>query len=219
MKIARPFTKKRASQIMNLLILMYEKPISELYANSDYEFLFAVIMSAQTTDLQVNKLTKILYNKYTSLSSFALAPEDELIKDMSKIGLYRTKAKNIQATAKILIEKWNGKVPNSLEEISKLPGAGKKTANVVTGDYFKNNQGIAVDTHVIRLANRLGLSKEKTPEKIEENLKKLFPKKEWANMSLRLILYGRYYFRANGETSKLEWQIKTKPPLWEFVLF
>jgi endonuclease III len=187
----------RAKAILQVLQELYPEPKAELNYTHDYEFLFAVIMSAQTTDKQVNKLTDKLYLKYQSLDSFANSDLDQLILDMSSIGLFRAKAKNIKAAAKMLIDEFGSKVPDTIEEIIKIPGAARKTANVVTGDYFKKNYGIAVDTHVIRLSNNFGLTKHQDPLKIEQDLKKLFPKSQWANMSLRLILYGRYYYPAH----------------------
>ncbi len=188
--------KQKAKLIIEILTQLFPDPKPELNATKDYEFLFAVIMSAQTTDKQVNKLTDKLFLKYPTLESFANANLEELSINMSSIGLYKQKAKNIILSANILIQQHEGKVPNSLIDISNLHGAGKKTANVVTGDWFGNNQGIAVDTHVIRLSNNLGLTKNKEPLKIEEDLKKLFPQQQWSKMSLRLILYGRYYYPA-----------------------
>lgn len=189
--------KQRVLSIFNILKELYPDPKAELNASSDYEFLFAVIMSAQTTDKQVNKLTDTLFIKYPTLESFADAEIEQLALDMNSIGLYRAKAKNLISTANTLILKFNSQVPNSIEDISSLDGAGRKTANVVTGDWFKNNQGIAVDTHVMRLCKNFGLSKHIDPLKIEQDLMKLFPKAHWSMMSLRLILYGRYYFPAH----------------------
>ncbi|MGL4759719.1 MAG: endonuclease III [Patescibacteria group bacterium] len=200
--------KQKARLILEILTSLYPDPKAELNASSDYEFLFAVIMSAQTTDKQVNKLTEKLFLKYNSLESFIKTEIEDLANDMRSIGLYKSKANNIHQTAKILINEHNSVVPNDLDSLIKLPGVGKKTANVVLGDWYNNNVGIAVDTHVTRLANNLGLTKSRNPLKIEEDLKKLFPKDQWAKMSLRLILYGRYFYPAHlyeheGPLSKL----------------
>jgi endonuclease III len=176
--------KQKAQLILQLLTELYPEPKAELNASNDYEFLFAVIMSAQTTDKQVNKLTDRLFVKYPTLEAFATANLEELAVDMASIGLYRQKAKNLILTAVILINEYEGKVPNSLEAISALHGAG--------------NQGIAVDTHVMRLANNFGLTKHSEPLKIEEDLKQLFPQDQWSMMSLRLILYGRYHYPARS---------------------
>jgi endonuclease III len=188
--------KQRASIILEVLSKLYPNPQAELNYTHDYEFLFAVIMSAQTTDIQINKLTDKLFIKYPTLQSFADANLEELTQDMNSIGLYRAKAKNLKAAANLIIEKYNSTVPNSIEEIMTIPGAARKTANVVTGDYFNMNEGIAVDTHVIRLSQNFGLTKNTDAIKIENDLKKLFPKNQWGKMSLRIILYGRYYYPA-----------------------
>jgi endonuclease III len=190
--------KERASIMFEVLKELYPQPKAELNYTHDYEFLFAVIMSAQTTDIQINKLTDKLFIKYPSLQSFADANIEELTTDMNSIGLYRAKAKNLKAAANLIIDKYNSQVPNSVDEIMTIPGAARKTANVVTGDYFNMNEGIAVDTHVIRLSQNFGLTKHKDANKIEQDLKKLFPKSEWGKMSLRIILYGRYYYPARS---------------------
>jgi endonuclease III len=203
--------KERAKHILKILQKLYPDPQAELDYNHDYEFLFAVIMSAQTTDKQVNKLTSKLFLKYNTLDSFANSNIIELEKDMSSIGLYKAKALNIKTTASILIYLHNSKVPNTPQELLNLPGVGRKTANVVLGDYFKLNHGIAVDTHVKRLSKNFGLSKQTNPDKIEEDLKKLFPKTEWSKMSLRMILYGRYYYPAH--------KANDTGPLQEYVVY
>jgi endonuclease III len=189
---------QRSKEILSILTELYPNPLPDLDYTHDYEFLFAVIMSAQTTDKQINKLTSTLFVKYPNLESFANADLDILIKDMSSIGLYRAKAKNLVAAAKMLIQDFDSKVPSTIEEITLIPGAARKTANVVIADLFNQNVGIAVDTHVIRLSNNFGLTKHQDPIKIESDLKKLFPKSHWGKMSLRIILYGRYYYPARS---------------------
>jgi endonuclease III len=191
--------KQRAKEILTILSELYPNPLPELDYTHDYEFLFAVIMSAQTTDKQINKLTSTLFIKYPTLVSFAEAELDQLMVDMSSIGLYRAKAKNLVAAAKILIDTFDSKVPSTLEEIMLIPGAARKTANVVIADLYNQNVGIAVDTHVIRLSNNFGLTVHQDPLKIESDLKKLFPKSHWGKMSLRIILYGRYYYPARSK--------------------
>lgn len=191
--------KQRAKEILTILTELYPNPLPELDYTHDYEFLFAVIMSAQTTDKQINKLTSTLFIKYPTLESFAQADLEQLMIDMSSIGLYRAKAKNLIAASKMLIESFDSKVPSTLEEIMLIPGAARKTANVVIADLFNQNVGIAVDTHVIRLSNNFGLTKHQDPIKIESDLKKLFPKSHWGKMSLRIILYGRYYYPARSK--------------------
>jgi endonuclease-3 len=191
--------KEKATLIYAKLVELFPNPETELTYTHDYEMLFAVIMSAQTTDVQVNKLTDKLYEKYRSLEDFANADLEILTKDMSSIGLYRAKAKNVQAAARLLIEKFDSKVPQTMEELITIPGAARKTANVVMHHLFNNPQGIAVDTHVKRLSKQLGLTKHDDVKKIEQDLMKLFPQQEWGNFSIRLILYGRYYSPARGK--------------------
>lgn len=203
--------KQKAAEVYTILCKLFPEPETELAFTHDYEFLFAVIMSAQTTDKQVNVLTEKLYEKYRSLEDYVRADINVLMKDMSSIGLYRAKAKNIQAAAKLLIEKYDRKVPNTMEDLMSIPGAAKKTANVVMHHLFDDPQGIAVDTHVKRLAKQLGLTRHDEPLKIEEDLKKLIPQPEWGNFSIRLILYGRYYSPARGK-------IDPNEPLREYKL-
>lgn len=190
--------KARAKRIVEILRQEFPDPKTELNYTRPYEFLFAVIMSAQTTDKQVNKVTETLFKKYTSLDDYVNASLEEFQNDIKNIGLYKGKAKNILATAQILKEKYNGEVPRSIEEIIALPGAARKTANVVTYHLFGMNEGIAVDTHVRRLSQQLGLTTNDDPVKIEKDLMEILPKEEWGGFSFRLILYGRYKWPARG---------------------
>jgi endonuclease-3 len=193
--------KEKAKKIIEILKKEYPKAQTELtyHKNRPYEFLFAVIMSAQTTDKQVNKVTDVLFEKYTKLEDYVKADPAEFAKDISSIGLYKGKAKNIQATAGILLEKYGGKVPETIEEIIELPGAARKTANVVTHELFGKNYGIAVDTHVRRLSQALGLTKNDDVKKIEKDLMAIIPQEEWGDFSRRLILYGRYHWTARSK--------------------
>lgn len=193
--------KQKAKEILKVLKELYPTALSELVFNKDkpYEFLFAVIMSAQTTDKQVNKVTETLFEKYTSLEQIASCPVEEFAKDISSIGLYRGKAKNIVATANILKDTYNGAIPKTMEQLLELPGVARKTANVVLGQLYGINEGIAVDTHVKRLSNLLGLTSNTDPKKIEKDLMELIPKEEWSEFSLRLILYGRHYWTAKDK--------------------
>lgn len=196
--------KQKAARIIEVLKKEFPEAKTELtyHKNRPYEFLFAVIMSAQTTDKQVNKVTDLLFEKYTSLEDYIKADPAEFAKDISSIGLYKGKAKNIQATAGILKEKYGGKVPETMEEIIELPGAARKTANVVTHELFKKNYGIAVDTHVRRLSNLLGLTENDDVKKIEKDLMAIIPQEEWGDFSRRLILYGRYFWTARDKEPK-----------------
>ncbi|NTU69331.1 endonuclease III [bacterium] len=166
---------------------------TELIFKKPYEFLFAVIMSAQTTDKQVNEVTKNLFKKYKCLNDYIKASPVEFEKDLSKIGLYKNKAKNILLTAKILNDKFNGAIPKTIEDLTSLPGVGRKTANLVLAELFNIADGITVDTHVARLAWRFDLTDSKNdPVKIEKDLMEILPKKDWLEFNGRLVLYGRY---------------------------
>lgn len=189
----------RAQLIHDHLKELFPEPKCELTFNKPYELLFAVIMSAQTTDKQVNKVTQELFKKYTTLQNYIDVDISELENDISSIGLYRGKAKNIQKTAGLLQEKYNGEIPRTVAEITTFPGAARKTANVVLWELYRIAEGIAVDTHVKRLSKQLKLTKHDDVKKIEQDLMKLFPQSEWGDVSHRLILYGRYYWPARKE--------------------
>lgn len=196
---------EKLEAIHSILTELFPNPICELNHTHDYELLFAVIMSAQTTDKQVNVLTKTLFNIYPTLRSFAEEDIETLAQNMNSIGLYKSKAKYLNRTANILLEKYNGKIPQSLDQIQSLPGAARKTANVVMWELFGMNEGMAVDTHVMRLAYRLGLTKwggklKPDPLKIEQDLIQALPQDQWGNFGHRLILYGRYYWPAHKQT-------------------
>ncbi len=196
--------QNRARLINEYLKEVFPNPKCELNYTQPFELLFAVIMSAQTTDKQVNKVTEKLFQKYTKLEDYIKADLDELMEDISSIGLYRGKAKNIQKTAGLLHEKYNGEIPKTVKEIVQFPGAARKTANVVLWELYRLAEGIAVDTHVKRLAGQLNLTEHTDVKKIEQDLMGLFPQEEWGDVSHRFILYGRYYWPARKEdTGKL----------------
>jgi endonuclease-3 len=153
--------------------------------------LIATILSAQCTDKQVNIVTADLFKKYRAAGDYADAPLEELQNAVKRIGFFRNKAKNIQACCRSLLEKHGGQVPQSMEELTQLAGVGRKTANVVLGNAFNINVGVVVDTHVARLSERLDLSREKTPEKIEIDLQKLVLREDWCLFSHLLIWHGR----------------------------
>ena len=164
--------------------------------SSPWELLVAVILSAQCTDKMVNKVTEKLFNKYQSFEDYLTATPSEFERDIYSTGFYRSKTKHILATAKIIKEKYNGLVPQTMEEMIQLPGVGRKTANVVLGNAFGVVVGIAVDTHVKRISRVLGLTKHTDPDKIEKDLMKIVPKKEWLRFTYLLIEYGRKYCTA-----------------------
>jgi endonuclease-3 len=163
----------------------------ELTYASPLQLLVATILSAQCTDKRVNIVTPDLFRKYRSAEDFAKADIAGLEKDIRTTGFFKNKARNIKSACAAIVEKHGGKVPRTMEELIQLGGVGRKTANVVLGNAFGINVGVAVDTHVSRLAQRFGLTREKTPEKIEQDLMALAPQKQWALFSHLLIWHGR----------------------------
>ena len=189
--------KERALQILKILKKNYkEKPTTALSYHNTVQLLVAVILSAQCTDARVNMIVKPLFKKYKTAKDFANADRKTLEKEIHSTGFYRNKAKNIINACKMIEEKFSGKVPNTMPELLELPGVARKTANIVLGEGYGKIEGIAVDTHVTRLSNRLGLTKHKNPEKIELDLMQLFPKKDLSEVSLRLIWHGRAVCKA-----------------------
>lgn len=182
---------ERTARIIAGLKAAYPNAYCELDHSNPLELLIATILSAQCTDKQVNIVTADLFKKYRSAGDYADAPLAELEQDVRRIGLYRNKAKNIQAACRKLIERHGGEVPRTMDELIALDGVGRKTANVVLGNAFGINVGIVVDTHVGRLSQRLGLTKETDPGKIEQALMKLVPQEDWAQFSHWLIWHGR----------------------------
>ncbi len=164
---------------------------------TEFQLLVAVILSAQCTDERVNSVTKSLFKKYKTVKDFANANKQELEQDIFSTGFYRSKAKAIIGSANIINTKYNGKLPSTMQELLELPGVGRKTANVILGHIFDTVEGIAVDTHVRRLAKKFGLTEQTDPDKIEKDLCELLPKKDWWNFSYRLKAYGRQYSKAH----------------------
>ncbi len=181
----------RLARIIAGLKRAYPNAYCELHHSNPLELLVATILSAQCTDKQVNIVTADLFRKYRTASDYAAAPLSELQEDVRRIGLYRNKAKNIQAACRKLVEHHGGEVPRTMDELYELDGVGRKTANVVLGNAFGINVGIVVDTHVGRLSNRLGLTNETDPVKVEKALMKLVPQTEWTQFSHWLIWHGR----------------------------
>jgi endonuclease-3 len=155
------------------------------------ELLIATILSAQCTDERVNKVTRSLFQKYRTAADYASTDLDELAKDIQSTGFYRQKAQSIQRCCGLLLTQHQGEVPNTMEELVRLPGVGRKTANVMLGNAFYRPQGIAVDTHVKRLTQRLGLTTETNPDKIEQALLSLVPREAWTLLSHLFIFHGR----------------------------
>lgn len=183
--------RQKVSEILRRLKKEYPHPGTVLTFKNPFELLVATILSAQTTDVHVNRVTEALFRKYRSIKDYADTPFETFRKDISSINFYNNKAKNIQASAKMIIEKFNAEIPKTMEELTSLPGVARKTANIILSSAYGINEGIAVDTHVKRLAYRLGLSKYEDPVKIEKDLMDITPKIEWGNLSYLLIFHGR----------------------------
>ncbi|MBC7109969.1 MAG: endonuclease III [Archaeoglobi archaeon] len=186
----------RALEILRRLREKYGVRKTELKFENPFQLLVATILSAQTTDSQVNRVTDRLFKKFTNPEDFSEAEIEELEKELSSIGLYRNKARFIKEASKMIVEKFGGEVPASMEALLTLPGVGRKTANVVLSNAFKKNEGIAVDTHVMRLAKRLKLSDKNEREEIEMDLMRLYPRELWSDVSHLLIAHGREICRA-----------------------
>jgi endonuclease-3 len=201
MPVSHDLKMRRAQRTREILKELYPDGKTELtyHADRPYEFLFAVIMSAQCTDKMVNRCTDVLYKKYTKLEDYLTVSLEEFTDDIKSIGLFRSKARNILATAKILAERHAGNVPATMEELIELPGVARKTANVTLHELYGIESGIAVDTHVKRLSTLLGLTDHTDPVKIERDLMELIPREEWGKFSKRLILYGRYHWTARDK--------------------
>jgi endonuclease III len=183
--------KARLKKIIAALDRVYPGAHCELEHTDPLQLLVATILSAQCTDKRVNLVTPALFKKYRSAADYANAPLAELEQAIKSTGFFRNKAKNIQAGCRKLVERHGGRVPDTMEELTQLDGVGRKTANVVLGNAFGINVGVVVDTHVARLSQRLDLTKQKTPEKIERELMTLVPQPQWTLFSHWLIWHGR----------------------------
>ncbi len=183
--------KKTFFKINKILKKLYPNIKIALNFSNPWELLVSTILSAQATDKKVNEITSDLFKKYKTIEDYAEANLKEFEKDISKINYYKTKAKNIIESAKIILEKFNCQVPQTMEELLQLKGVGRKTANVILSNAFYKDYGIVVDTHVKRFALMYHLTNYSDPLKIEQDLMKIVPKKEWREFPLRLISYGR----------------------------
>lgn len=188
--------KKIAQIVSRELRALFPNAKIALNFSNEWELLVAVILSAQCTDKKVNEVTEKLFAKYKTLDDYVSASQIEFQQDIFQTGFYHMKAKHILETAKIIKEKYKGKIPCTMEQLLALPGVARKTANIVLGSACGVVEGIPVDTHVRRLSNILGLSPEKNPDKIEKDLMLIFPRQEWGVISYRLIEYGRKYCTA-----------------------
>ena len=183
--------QERALEIVTRLKQMYPKAKCSLDFGNAFELLIATMLSAQSTDARVNVVTKSLFRKYPGPREFAAASQVEMERDVKQTGFFRNKAKAVIAASKAIVEKHGGEVPRTMDELTALPGVGRKTANVVLSNAFKTPVGVVVDTHVLRVSGRLGLTANSDPVKIEQDLMGLIPKKEWTPFSHRLIEHGR----------------------------
>jgi len=190
--------KQRVQKIIRLLKRAYPDAKCSLDHSNAFELLIATILSAQCTDARVNIVTQDLFRKYRKPQDYLRVSPKELEQDIRTTGFFRNKTKSIQGTAKVLTEQYGGKVPETIEELLELPGVARKTANVVLGNAFGISSGVVVDTHVTRLSHRLGLSAQKTAEKIEQDLIAMVPKKDWVIFPHLMIAHGRAICKARN---------------------
>ncbi len=183
--------KKEAKQIIEILKKYYKNATCSLDFKTPFEMAIAVMLSAQCTDERVNKVTPYVFEKYGTPEKMAKAEISDLENLIHSCGFFKNKAKNMKACSIALVEKYNGVVPSTMEELQALPGIGRKSANVIMLEAFHNPQGIAVDTHAKRISNRIGFSSEKEPEKIEQDLLKVIPKEYYYDVNHIFVCHGR----------------------------
>ncbi len=181
---------ERADRVLTILNTRYPQVTPQLFYRNPFELLVATILSAQCTDNQVNRVTPGLFKRMPTPEDFVRTPIAAIEGIVRPTGFYRNKARNIKACCEAILEQHSGRVPRTIEELVALPGVGRKTANVVLGAAF-DTPGVVVDTHVARISNRLALTRHKDPKKIETDLMRVVPRKEWSDFSLRLIFFGR----------------------------
>ena len=183
--------KKRVREIIGILREEYPRVKTSLKHRSAFELLISTILSAQCTDKRVNKITPGLFRKYKGPAAFARAGKTSLAKDIRSTGFYKNKAKNIIAASKKIIGEFGGRVPDAMDKLVTLPGVARKTANIVLSSSFRKAEGIAVDTHVKRLSERMGLSGKKDPNKVEKDLMEIVPREDWLDFNYLLVDHGR----------------------------
>lgn len=187
----RPTLLKRAQHLYIDLVRLYPDAHCALEHRNPYQLLVATILSAQCTDTRVNLVTPALFKKYPNASAMATAPLRDIEKAIQSTGFYRNKAKSLQETSQRIVQDHQGKVPDTMEQLVQLRGVARKTANVVLGNAYGKNEGMVVDTHIGRLSRRLGLTKHNDPNKVEQDLMALFPRKNWTQLAHLLISHGR----------------------------
>ncbi|MCA9386889.1 endonuclease III [Candidatus Dojkabacteria bacterium] len=206
---------EKADLVSKLLEQDYPTVETPLIHKNEFELLIATILSPQTKDETTNQVTPTLFNKYPTAKKLSKANVEDVENIIRLVNYYRNKAKHVVATANMLLEKFNGKVPHTMDELIQLPGVGRKVANVVINEWFVKKGlaeplGFVIDTHVLRVSKRLGLTQNTTPEKVEKDLMALFPKKDWDKISLRLIFHGREWSQAKNpkylEHTNSEWR-------------
>lgn len=190
-KTAKPLAPERVAAILDVLAKTYPNVVCALIHHNAFELTIATILSAQTTDVGVNKATPELFRMFPTPKALAEAPTDEVERVIKTTGFYRAKAKNIQGAARVLVERFGGEVPRTIAEMIQLPGVARKTANVVLGSWYGIPSGIVVDTHVLRLSKRLELTTNDEPVKVEQDLIKIIPQGHWIQFSHELIHHGR----------------------------
>lgn len=188
--------KERALWLLEELKRLYPDAHCALHYQTSFQLLIATILSAQCTDERVNQVTEKLFKKYPDVYAFANADLDVLTQDVKPTGFYRNKALSIFETSRIIVSEYHGETPRELKQLTALRGVGRKTASVVMGNAFNNAEGVVVDTHVGRLSRRLGLTKHQSPEKVEQDLIRLIPKKEWVLFPHLMISHGRALCKA-----------------------
>lgn len=187
----KPLAPERVAAILDALRKTYPNVVCALTHRNAFELLIATILSAQTTDVNVNKVTPELFDRYPTPEALAKAPLEDLERIVKQTGFFRSKAKNIQNAGRVLVETFDGKVPQTIDELTQVPGAARKTANVVLGSWFGIPSGVVVDTHVARISKRLELTKNTDPVKIEQDLMKVLPQDRWIQFSHEIIHHGR----------------------------
>src|SRR5215472_12596731 len=186
-----PVDPQRVSEILKRLQEMYPTATCALHHTNAWELLVATILSAQCTDVRVNMVTPVIFKKYPTPKHFAALKPEELEPDIRTTGFFRNKAKSIVGAAKKIVEQFGGKVPETMAELLTVPGAARKTANVVLGTWYRKAEGVVVDTHVHRISRRLELTKNDDPKSIEQDLMKVLPRDQWIDFSHRVIWHGR----------------------------
>lgn len=185
------YAKQQATAILERLAARYPAPRSQLEAGTPWEILVSTVLAAQCTDARVNLVTPELFGRWPGPAELALAEQAELESVIRSTGLFRSKARHLIAAARLVVSDYQGRVPETMADLTRLPGVARKTANIVLWDGFGRNEGVAVDTHVRRISFRLGLTLSDRPEVIERDLMRLFPRESWGDLNHRLVWFGR----------------------------